>query len=216
MFAATMWDDALASDLKLIEILNHLDVTANFAISPGKHGKLRKSNDSRGNFGENVSIGELKEFINFEISNHTMNHVELTSVSQETMQKEIIDGQKFLEDFFGRKINGFCFPYGQHNEGIISFLKKQNYYYARTTLNKESTDSFLIHPTARWNHNEVERIVDYAKKTNHNLVFWGHTYEFRSKADWDKVKNLYLLLKNDPRIEIVSFEKMMEEKKLKS
>ena len=213
MLVATMWDDALVSDLKLIEILNELNITANFAISPGKHGKSRKINDNRGDFGHNVSISELKEFSNFEISNHTMNHFDLTTISNEKMQKEINDGRKFLENFFEKKINGFCFPYGQHNKNIISFLKKQNYLYARTTLNKKSFDYFLVNPTSRWNDNSIEFLIKKAEKNNDNLVFWGHTYEIRNSSDWERVKNLYLLLKNNPKIKIVSFEKMVREVK---
>jgi ABC-type transport system involved in cytochrome bd biosynthesis fused ATPase/permease subunit len=146
---------------------------------------------------------------------HDAIHFDLTVLSEDSMQKEIDDGQKFLEDFFNRKIDGFCFPYGQHNKKIISFLKKRKYLYARTTLNIESGDCFLINPTARWNHQSIEKLIDHVNINKKNLILWGHTYELKNNSDWNKIKNLYLYLKNDPRIQIVSFKKIIEETKLK-
>lgn len=198
-----MWDDALATDFRLMELLRSLGCTANFAIAPNRHGENRKPNDVRGDYGDIVSKKELKEFADFEISNHTANHVDLTVVPINEMKQEVIDGQKSLEDIFQRQINGFCFPYGQYNQDIIDFLKK-DYLYARTTRCIKNGRLPLLHPTAKW---DVE--VDNLLNCNDNLVFWGHTYELTNEESWETVKRLYERLSQDPQVKIVSFTEMV-------
>lgn len=214
IFTATMWDDGLVSDLRLMDILRSMNLTANFAISPARHSKYRKANDSRGAYGELVSIDELKEFSAFEISNHTANHKELIGLSESETKNEIRLGRSLLEDIYERKIQGFCWPYGKYDNLSVNILKQDKYSYARTTNSGRKNDkSLVIHPTAKWNW-DYDRFISSASTTG-QLVIWGHTYELTTNKDWDQIKTLYGRLQTDPRIKMVSFQELINQRKLK-
>lgn len=186
---ASMWDDGLASDLRLIEILSKYDLTSCFAISPGRHQNFRVLNDSRGDYGELVTLKELSYFEKFEICNHTLNHVNLINESKENVFNEIMYGQLMLEDIFGRLINGFCYPYGEYNQIAIDCLKNLNYQYARTTR-YNGIDNLTLPVTCRWNDPNLFNYFEHNKKT----IFWGHTYEFKNENDWAKIEEIYKYL----------------------
>ena len=196
IYVSIMWDDGLVTDLKLMEIARKYNLTSNFAISPARHSKYRKPNDSRGNYGEIVSQSELKEFSDFEISNHTANHVELTKVSLEIAKKEINEGRSRLESIYGREIKGFCYPYGQYNLAIADILRNQDYLYARTTKTFKSSDPLMLNPTCKWNEVYHEEFV----------VLWGHSYEIER---WDEVNTLYKSLAENDNVNVITFEEMV-------
>lgn len=217
IFAATMWDDALVSDLKLIEILKKYNATANFAIAPARHGNFRKSNDPRGDYGSIVALNELKEFTDFEISNHTANHVDLTCLPKLEALKEIEDGKKILEDIFDREIDGFCYPYGKYNQEIVNLLQQNNYKYARTTeMGLPFQNILKISPTCKWNTDVFDELFKLSELYNRDLIFWGHTYEIKNDKDWNVVEKLYERLKLDPKIKLVTFKELAERHKFES
>ena len=203
-----MWDDGLVTDLKLIEILYKFNVTACFAISPSRHKKTRKKNDHRGDYGEIVSLSELKEFSNFEICNHTNNHIDLNKVDRDVAYSEIMEGNKKLEDIFERKIKGFCYPYGVYTNASISILKEHNFLYARTTLKKDNIveNNLLLKTTGKWNEFELNELMNLDKK----IILWGHTYEIKNKKDWDRIEDMYYFFAKHPDIKIISFEEMVK------
>lgn len=202
-FVASMWDDALLTDLRLIEILNKYGLTACFAISPGRHQNHKILNDPRGNYGELVTLTELKEFKNFEICNHTFSHVNLVKESRENVLKEIIDGQVMLEDIFERKITGFCYPYGEFNDMTIKCLRELEYHYARTTKFEQSSNLALA-VTCRWNDPNLFTYLKQNKKT----IFWGHSYEFKNEADWERIDNIYKYI-SESGSKVIKFEEII-------
>lgn len=199
-----MWDDGLATDLKLIDILRKVGATAAFAISPSRHKKNRVENDVRGNYGTLVSACELQEFKDFEICNHGDMHLDLGSLDYKKTELEILNGKKKLEDIFEKEISGFCYSYG-----VCTFIAKQilsgKVKYARTTKNANGLRHPLeLHPTSRWRNIEIEKTPD-----NSEIIFWGHTYEFETKSDWEKVKNTYEYIVKNPNMKIISFNEMI-------
>jgi len=208
ILASTMWDDGLVEDLKLIDILRKTGATSAFAISPSRHKTVRTVNDHRGNYGELVSRAELKEFADFEICNHTDTHVDLKKVGVEETKREIVEGRKRLEDIFGREIKGFCYPYGVHTPAALAALREEKVLYARTTQSGHFShqDNLLLHPTGRWNEIDLEKVVETASG---RLILWGHTYELKNQQNWDKVRAMYSLLVQHPRVKLVKFSEMV-------
>lgn len=203
---ASMWDDGLVSDLKLIEILNKVGTTTTFAISPSKHKKSRSVNDLRGNYGTSVNFRELKEFSNFEICNHTDNHMDLGKLSAEDTEREIVIGRKKLEDIFQKDINGFCYPYGVYTPTAIKILLRTSVLYARTTKFINQRNNLLLYPTCRWNEINISNL----EKINDNLIFWGHTYELQSVFDWNKITDIYKYITQCLDIKVVSFQEWVQ------
>jgi peptidoglycan/xylan/chitin deacetylase (PgdA/CDA1 family) len=208
LLVATMWDDGLVTDLKLLDILRKKNATACFAISPSRHKNNRTSNDSRGDYGLLVAKNELKEFADFEICNHTDNHIDLKKATPKTIENEIIYGRKKLEDIFERKINGFCYPYGEYNKTAIDILKQQKTAYARTTLSSQNQpkNRLLLSPSHRWNELQLDSIFE-----NSLLIIWGHTYEFKNQFDWDRIEKMYELFTQHPNIQLISFEMLVRQ-----
>lgn len=205
IISATMWDDGLVTDLKLLDLLRDLSLTANFAISPNRHGFHRVLNDYRNSsYGKLVSKSELKEFKDFEISNHTANHKDLTKLNCNEIKVEISDGKKLLEDIFERNVDGFCYPYGCYDNSISNFVMHSGHGYARTT--KENfrfsciKNPYQIITSCRWNSYSKINFVD-----GRTYIFWGHSYEI---CDWLQVKNFYEFIKNSTNV--ISFSELVK------
>lgn len=202
---ASMWDDGLVSDLRLIDILRKLNITASFAISPSKHKKNRITNDNRGNYGTLVSFSELKEFSDFEVCNHGNNHLDFSKINYDQTFSEIVDGKKILEDYYQKNINGFCYPYGVYSKNALSILKNQKINFARiTNCRNNIKDNLLLNPTHKWNKIDLNNIENYKK-----IIFWGHTYELETQNDWNKIKYIYQYITDNPLIKIVNFEEII-------
>ncbi len=198
-----MWDDGLVTDLKLIEILRELNAPAAFAISPNKHKASRTPNDLRGAYGVCLSKSELSELADFEIVNHTANHVDLGKTSPEDTTREINDGRKALEDIFQRPIPGFCYPYGVHTPAALRVLQSEKYEYARTTQ-KGGNYNLLLGPNGKWDE-DINQLIDNEER----LVIWGHTYEIQ---EWSIIRDLYTILMS--RTKLVTFSELVKKRLL--
>lgn len=207
LLVSIMWDDGLVSDLRLISILKRLGVTSTFAISPSRHQINRVVNDMRGDYGELVSRSELKEFAEFEICNHTSNHLDLGKLDKNTTKKEIVEGRQKLEDIFSKRVNGFCYPYGVYTTTAVEILAEEGVKYARTTKpSMQFNDCLLLHPNGKWSDFNLDIIDKRIKR----LILWGHTYELRTEKDWVSVTDFYAKLASDPRFKIVTFNDILD------
>jgi peptidoglycan/xylan/chitin deacetylase (PgdA/CDA1 family) len=195
MKIATVWDDGLETDLKLIELLQKYNLKSSFAISYNTHKNHRVLNDYRhSKYGKKVEISELKHFAPFEILNHSANHFDLAKTDYNRTQTEIVDGRKMLEDAFGRHITGFCYPYGCFNSHCEKILIDSGHILARTTLSPyfKVQNPLFLHPTTRWNHPNLLNLIEsgIAEKWEY-IIIWGHSYEF---DNWQQVEDMCKLL----------------------
>jgi peptidoglycan/xylan/chitin deacetylase (PgdA/CDA1 family) len=73
---------------------------------------------------------QLKEVIKnglVEIGSHTVNHVDLPSVSEEVAIWQLTNSKEMLEKNYDIKIETFCYPYGFYNDKVIELVKKAGY-----------------------------------------------------------------------------------------
>jgi peptidoglycan/xylan/chitin deacetylase (PgdA/CDA1 family) len=68
-----------------------------------------------------------------EIGSHTLNHPDLTSISEEQLKSEVIESKNLLEKRFNTKVTSFCYPYGYYNEKAFPFVNEAGYLTAVTT-----------------------------------------------------------------------------------
>lgn len=129
--------------INAIPILEKYNVPAIFFISVGlidnKIGELQIMN-----WGQ---IKLLSENHLFEIGSHAYDHVRLTSLDENDLDKQIEKSKVVLEEHLNINIRGISFPFGRYNKNIIKKIKKRGYYYAfgvepRNLLKEE--DLFLI------------------------------------------------------------------------
>ncbi len=78
---------------------------------------------------------------------HALTHPRLTQVDQGSLEKEIRDSKKILEDIFGEEIKYFCYPSGDYNEDVVRVVKDAGYVAALTCDRASATpsdDPFLL------------------------------------------------------------------------
>lgn len=69
-----------------------------------------------------------------DIGSHTLTHPYLSRLTVPEARREIVDSRKKLEDLFGRKIEHFCYPYGDWNESVGQLVREAGYQTACTTV----------------------------------------------------------------------------------
>lgn len=82
-----------------------------------------------------------------EIGAHTMNHVKLAQVDNDTAITEVKTSKDTLEQVIGNKINSFSFPHGDYNSDVIDIVSQAGFTNALTCINgyaNNATSAFEI------------------------------------------------------------------------
>ncbi len=79
-----------------------------------------------------TQIRELLESGLVEIGSHTMDHPELTSLSEKDARYQITQSKIILEKMFNTKIFSFAYPYGKFSEKHVEFVRDAGYLNAVT------------------------------------------------------------------------------------
>ena len=81
-----------------------------------------------------MTESEIHEWLSLgmDIGAHTTTHADLTSISQEKAQKEIMDCKNELEFFFDVPVTDFCYPFGRFNEFVLNAVKESGFLSATT------------------------------------------------------------------------------------
>lgn len=64
---------------------------------------------------------------------HGMAHCDLRKLDDRTLQSEVEDSKKLIEDKLGKKVNWFAYPYGYFDERTVRAVRKAGYKGAFTT-----------------------------------------------------------------------------------
>jgi peptidoglycan/xylan/chitin deacetylase (PgdA/CDA1 family) len=100
----------------------------------------------------------------FEIGSHTRSHVRLRGLDAVTLQREIGDSKKMLEDLLGEQVRTFAYPHGGRNDfdgRAVDAVREAGYRSAVTTFFGRHND-----PSHRY---EVRRIIIWPGDTTHEL-----------------------------------------------
>ena len=103
-----------------------------------------------------MSTAQVREMSDagFEIGAHTVSHPRLTLISDDQLEREIVDSKHALEDIIGREVVSFAYPYGDRDERVIEAVKAAGYKYAVSTrLGVANLDGVFEIPrvNVRWN-----------------------------------------------------------------
>ena len=55
-----------------------------------------------------------------DIGSHSVSHMDMLSLNQEDVSKELKDSKNIIEDKIGKKIKYFSFPYGRYSKNIVN------------------------------------------------------------------------------------------------
>ena len=173
MIISLSWDDGTGKDAAIVDILRELGLPATFYLI----GKFAKKNWK-------------KLYEGFEVGNHTLNHFNLKKIDSKKIIYEVVECQKILEDIFGKKIQGFCYPGGGFNDNIENIIQDLNFNYYRTIENAKTkfSSSSLIPNFCLDDINNFDKNLGKCKKY---CVCYGHAQNF----DNNKINWIYLKLK---------------------
>lgn len=118
------FDDGHPLDMKVAERLAHYGLTGTFYV-PVRNSEGKPVMEG----------GQLRSLLaaGFEIAGHTLDHRRLTSLDLPEARRQIIDGQKALEDLLGASVSGFAYPGGRAGKREQKLVRKAGFAYARTT-----------------------------------------------------------------------------------
>lgn len=172
-------DDGDLLDLKLADIFEKNNIKATFFIPIKRAGHKVLSK---------AQIRELSRL--FEIGGHTLNHVDLTKVSFDEAEHELIHGKKALEDIIGKRVNSFAFPYGHYNNELVKLVAEAGYKSCRSgriiNFKPFNQEEFLQHPNLHiYPHNLTTSLLHCLK--NRDL------YSFSKRLSLTQLEHLELI-----------------------
>ncbi|MFQ6067362.1 MAG: polysaccharide deacetylase family protein [bacterium] len=124
VIVTTSWDDASILDLKLAELLEKHNLKGTFYIPKSYLDNTLSREDIK-------TIDDK-----FEIGCHTQTHVDLTAISLEEAEKEIINSKDYLEEVLGHRVLMFCYPKGRYRMEIKELVRSSGFIAARTSIYK--------------------------------------------------------------------------------
>jgi len=99
-----------------------------------------------------LSWSQIKEMAknNIDFGSHSINHYNLTTLSDKDIEKELKSSKEKIEQELNKPVRGFCYPFGKkehYNQKIKELVIKAGYQYAVTAefghIN-QSSDLFLL------------------------------------------------------------------------
>ena len=140
---AITFDDGYQSIIKNIyPIMRELDIAGCIYINTNfiLKNKNNKSSELNGHYhGERfLSWTEIKELKNhgWEVGSHGCDHLDLTSVSEKSLKKELFNSKVKIEKYLNVECKHFSYPWGYHNNRVINMVKETGYKFAVSGIQK--------------------------------------------------------------------------------
>lgn len=215
---AMCWDDGVATDIRLIEILHKYNAKATFNLCPGIMGEetvqaswtdpLSRSWSHNGFRGGRIGKKDLKAvYRGFQVASHCWKHETAGQVPDGDFIKAAMDARDFLEDIFQQECRGFAWPNGKHTPETEQLLAEAGFRYGRavtyTSDLRSNTNLLALKPNCRFLDPQFWKIFDEARKTGF-FYFWGHSYEMMDFSTlWERFEINIKALSEDPEVEWV-------------
>ncbi|WP_050628941.1 MULTISPECIES: polysaccharide deacetylase family protein [Bradyrhizobium] len=120
-YITTSWDDGHPLDHRVAALLSKYRLEGTFYVPATTSDR------------PTMSAKQLRELSkSFEIGAHTLNHVDLTSVTTETASREIADSKSWIEDSTGVRCECFCPPIGRYRKEHVHMVQRAGYIGLRT------------------------------------------------------------------------------------
>ncbi|MBR3805317.1 MAG: polysaccharide deacetylase family protein [Clostridia bacterium] len=189
------YDDGVTQDLRVIEMFNRYGLKGTFNLNSGGFGG-RFSNYIEGNlvYRDKVFAHDVRAiYEGHEVASHTLNHPDLTKLSEEDIVYQIEEDRKRLSDLVEYDIVGLAYPCGYVDGRVVDIIKsKTGIKYARTVNVTHGfdlpSDLYRLDFSTR-NFGEglfelAEEFINLKPDEPKILSIWGHAYEFDWHRDW--------------------------------
>ena len=147
---AVSFDDAFQDVFyNALPILQEFGVKAGVFVVSDFVGKKPGWDVSWGTPGLHMTRDQLLQLraVGWEIGSHTLSHPDLTAVSDQSLQRELVDSKAALEDLLSEEIRFFSYPFGRFNKKVRDAVEAAGYQAAftmRRGADLRWTDPMLI------------------------------------------------------------------------
>jgi peptidoglycan/xylan/chitin deacetylase (PgdA/CDA1 family) len=201
------FDDGNVADRHLVKLMNEYGLVGTFHLNSNKLG-----------IKDYLTKEEIKNlYKGHEVSCHTANHPNLTSLSKIDVIYEVLEDRKELERLTAYPVRGMSYPFGNTNDLVIDAITGLSIEYARTvgdTYNFSMPTDFLqwqptIHLFGKTNYIPNDTINDrressqFYQLTNALALFyvWGHSWEYEGPSNkWAEVEKFFKMISKNPDI----------------
>ena len=203
------YDDGEKQDIRLCQLFNKYGLKGTFNLNSGFMSVEPSESSSK------VALSQIPEvYAGHEVAVHTVNHPFLERMTTVEIAAEILEDRRTLEKYTGYVVRGMAYPFGTYNDDVIRVAKDLGIAYSRGV---HSHYGFGIPP--KWLempatcHQEYDKIFDLAEKFINSkatadwrgangwlFYIWGHSYEYRTEEDWERMEKLCALLANREEI----------------
>ena len=117
-------------------ILNHLGFTATFYLVAGLLGGASEWTRDRRQFTlplVDAAAARQLSSAGFVIGSHTLTHPRLGQLEGWTLEAEIVESKRVLEDVIGQEVRHLAYPYGGHRPEVVNCVRTAGYATAVTT-----------------------------------------------------------------------------------
>lgn len=196
------YDDGVTYDIRLSEIFNRYGMKGTFNINSGKidtdHHFMKK--DVPIQYQTRAQLIETCR--GHEMAAHTRTHPHLTELPDEAVREEMISDMQALASFSGEAVVGMAYPFGNHDDRVIAILRGCGIQYARTTAvtHDFTTAADLLKWPCTCHHNDpalfdlAEAFLALHPDEPACFSIWGHSYEFATDHNWDRIETLCEML----------------------
>ena len=193
------YDDGTLQDRRLTEILRKYNLKATFNINSGLFDTKAIIN----HYGFEVNLSRISEdevadlYNGFEVAVHTLTHPNLTILSDQQLENEVLGDKNNLETLTRQNISGLAYPGGTFNNTLARKLEQMGIKYARTIENQYNfsipEDFLMWHPTCHDNDEQLDSLTEHFIAYNGQelqlFYVWGHSFEL-DKNDKDRWANI--------------------------
>ncbi len=194
------YDDAVGTDLRLMEIMKKNGVKGTFNICSGVSSDPADNIDIEKNPTEKLTLPQIAEYYkDVEVATHGMTHPMYADLPSTAVVYEIMKDREVLEKMFSKRVLGHAYPNGSASvsKSAVEALKACGIIYARTTagtLNFTIPEDWMNYGATCHHSADLDslcaRFFDKPRLYTSPYLFtvWGHSYEFQLDNNWDKIE----------------------------
>jgi len=176
---------------------------------------LEKSNIPRpyGNINMFMNRGEVQEMIDaldIEIASHSVNHPDLTKLSEEKIKYELNKSKQTLDSLFNQETVSFVYPYGAVNRKVVELTKAAGYKLGRSIRWGEPNlwvDRYLLPIKEVRNTTTIDEVIRHINNYQTTiLLFHRLSPQPVVFTEWSnyKFEELINRLRADPNLEFLT------------
>ena len=203
------YDDAVTQDIQMIELMNKYGIKGTFNLNSQLLGTSAILN------GRNFRVCHYKlspqdvpyVYEGHEVAVHTLTHVNLTTVPDEEVIRQVEQDRLNLSEIAGYEVVGMAYPCGgvNNDDRVAKIIKEHTgVRYSRTTTTNNSFELqdnlYRFNPTSY--HHDFDSMMALGEKflvmkPDKPQIFyiWGHSYEQDLRSDyWVKLEEFFKLM----------------------